>query len=186
MVVFPALVLVRLTAMPGLEIGNNLLYLETPKRSSFDLFTQPLPSVLLQLSFTLQMGWAPTKFCRWCSTLPLARVGRRMAVWISMISESPALTGLQRPTGAKETFLSERGSLVLTYLSDCWGTFQLCRIVTCSADRNAYVWVKQDDGTWKHTLVLLRFIWNIATGETSQAITTFHFFDSLNFFNFYH
>merc|ERR1712130_1032912 len=30
------------------------------------------------------------------------------------------------------------------------------RIVTCSADRNAYVWVKQDDGTWKHTLVLLR------------------------------
>merc|ERR1711971_1247588 len=25
------------------------------------------------------------------------------------------------------------------------------RIVTCSADRNAYVWVKQDDGTWKHT-----------------------------------
>jgi len=30
------------------------------------------------------------------------------------------------------------------------------RIVTCSADRNAYVWVKQNDGTWKHTLVLLR------------------------------
>ena len=34
----------------------------------------------------------------------------------------------------------------------------ICRIVTCSADRNAYVWVKQDDGTWKHTLVLLRLI----------------------------
>jgi len=30
------------------------------------------------------------------------------------------------------------------------------RIVTCSADRNAYVWVQQADGTWKHTLVLLR------------------------------
>jgi len=30
------------------------------------------------------------------------------------------------------------------------------RIVTCSSDRNAYVWVKQEDGTWKHTLVLLR------------------------------
>lgn len=30
------------------------------------------------------------------------------------------------------------------------------RIVTCSADRNAYVWVKQADGSWKHTLVLLR------------------------------
>lgn len=30
------------------------------------------------------------------------------------------------------------------------------RIVTCAADRNAYVWVKQEDGTWKHTLVLLR------------------------------
>jgi len=30
------------------------------------------------------------------------------------------------------------------------------RIVTCSADRNAYVWVKGADGKWKHTLVLLR------------------------------
>lgn len=30
------------------------------------------------------------------------------------------------------------------------------RIVTCSADRNAYVWVQQPDGTWRHTLVLLR------------------------------
>lgn len=30
------------------------------------------------------------------------------------------------------------------------------RIVTCSADRNAYVWVKGPDGKWKHTLVLLR------------------------------
>jgi len=30
------------------------------------------------------------------------------------------------------------------------------RIVTCSADRNAYVWVQGEDGTWRHTLVLLR------------------------------
>lgn len=31
------------------------------------------------------------------------------------------------------------------------------RIVTCSADRNAYVWNKDpDNGKWKHTLVLLR------------------------------
>jgi len=30
------------------------------------------------------------------------------------------------------------------------------RIVTCSADRNAYVWVQGPDGRWKHTLVLLR------------------------------
>jgi len=30
------------------------------------------------------------------------------------------------------------------------------RIVTCSSDRNAYVWVLQEDGTWKYTLVLLR------------------------------
>jgi len=30
------------------------------------------------------------------------------------------------------------------------------RIVTCSADRNAYVWVQGPDGKWKHTLVLLR------------------------------
>jgi len=30
------------------------------------------------------------------------------------------------------------------------------RIVTCSADRNAYVWVKGEDGAWRHTLVLLR------------------------------
>ena len=30
------------------------------------------------------------------------------------------------------------------------------RIVTCSADRNAYVWVLDDNGDWKKTLVLLR------------------------------
>merc|ERR1712080_587174 len=30
------------------------------------------------------------------------------------------------------------------------------RIVTCSADRNAYVWIQEPDGSWKHTLVLLR------------------------------
>jgi len=30
------------------------------------------------------------------------------------------------------------------------------RIVTCSADRNAYVWNLQPDGSWKHMLVLLR------------------------------
>lgn len=30
------------------------------------------------------------------------------------------------------------------------------RIVTCSVDRNAYVWTQGDDGKWKPTLVLLR------------------------------
>lgn len=30
------------------------------------------------------------------------------------------------------------------------------RIVTCSQDRNAYVWNPSQDGTWKPTLVLLR------------------------------
>ena len=30
------------------------------------------------------------------------------------------------------------------------------RIVTCSADRNAFVWNLQPDGTWTHVLVLLR------------------------------
>jgi len=30
------------------------------------------------------------------------------------------------------------------------------QIVTCSSDRNAYVWVQGPDGQWKHTLVLLR------------------------------
>ena len=30
------------------------------------------------------------------------------------------------------------------------------RIVTCSSDRNAYVWVQEPDGQWKYTLVLLR------------------------------
>jgi len=30
------------------------------------------------------------------------------------------------------------------------------RIVTCSEDRNAYVWVLDDNGVWKKTLVLLR------------------------------
>ncbi|KAL1129303.1 hypothetical protein AAG570_013832, partial [Ranatra chinensis] len=30
------------------------------------------------------------------------------------------------------------------------------RIVTCAADRNAYVWTQSEDGKWKPTLVLLR------------------------------
>lgn len=30
------------------------------------------------------------------------------------------------------------------------------RIVTCSADRNAYVWVQGPDGKWKYSLVMLR------------------------------
>ena len=30
------------------------------------------------------------------------------------------------------------------------------RIVTCSSDRNAYVWTLEEDGTWKHCMVLLR------------------------------
>lgn len=30
------------------------------------------------------------------------------------------------------------------------------RIVTCSADRNAYVWTQQTDGKWKATMVILR------------------------------
>jgi len=30
------------------------------------------------------------------------------------------------------------------------------RIVTCSSDRNAYVWTRGADGQWKHTLVVLR------------------------------
>ena len=29
-------------------------------------------------------------------------------------------------------------------------------IVTCSQDRNAYVWVPDGEGHWRHTLVLLR------------------------------
>ena len=33
------------------------------------------------------------------------------------------------------------------------------RIVTCSADRNAYVWNLEADGTWKHTLGII-FIFN--------------------------
>lgn len=32
---------------------------------------------------------------------------------------------------------------------------QTNRIVSCSADRNAYVWNKQSDNKWKPTLVLL-------------------------------
>ena len=31
------------------------------------------------------------------------------------------------------------------------------RIVTCSADRNAFVWDLQPDGTWTQVLVLLRY-----------------------------
>ena len=84
-----------------------------------------------------------------------------MAALTNMTSESLALTGLQRPTGDKETLGFSNMYLVgavrkqLRYLRILIEDL-LYRIVTCSADRNAYVWVKQDDGTWKHTLVLLR------------------------------
>lgn len=36
-----------------------------------------------------------------------------------------------------------------------WGE-KTNRIVSCAADRNAYVWTQSDDGKWKPTLVLLR------------------------------
>ena len=36
-----------------------------------------------------------------------------------------------------------------------WGP-KTNRIITCSADRNAYVWNLEPNGKWKHTLVLLR------------------------------
>ncbi len=32
----------------------------------------------------------------------------------------------------------------------------LFSLVTCSADRNAYVWTRCNEGKWKPTLVLLR------------------------------
>ena len=65
--------------------------------------------------------------------------------------------------------------------------FKFCRIVTCSADRNAYVWVKQDDGTWKHTLVLLRlrkrlmYFWVTKTarhGHKKSKVLCFRFLAS--------
>ena len=36
-----------------------------------------------------------------------------------------------------------------------WGP-KTNRIITCSADRNAYVWNLEPNGKWKHPLVLLR------------------------------
>ena len=61
------------------------------------------------------------------------------------------------------------------------------RIVTCSADRNAYVWNLDADGTWKHTLVLLRINraatcvkWSpeenkFAVGSGARLISVCHF-----------
>lgn len=57
-------------------------------------------------------------------------------------------------------------SIVSTLLQEVWELLCLCflgidwapksdRIVTCGADRNAYVW-SQKEGVWKPTLVILR------------------------------
>ena len=39
--------------------------------------------------------------------------------------------------------------------------------------------------TFHHLMIMHHNIKNIATGETSQAITPFHFFDYFDFSNFY-
>jgi actin related protein 2/3 complex subunit 1A/1B len=57
--------------------------------------------------------------------------------------------------GAKWAPLSKLDQHDLRVTSIDWAK-KTNRIVTCSADRNAYVWTLQDDGKWKHTLVLLR------------------------------
>lgn len=56
-------------------------------------------------------------------------------------------------TGWKQVELLEQHDLRVNDLD--WAP-NTNRIVTCSADRNAYVWIKGNDGKWKHTLVLLR------------------------------
>lgn len=58
----------------------------------------------------------------------------------------------QDPTWVEETVLSQHD---LRITSIDWAP-KTDRIVTCSADRNAYVWVEASDKTWKPTLVLLR------------------------------
>ena len=45
------------------------------------------------------------------------------------------------------------------------------RIVTCSADRNAYVWNLEADGTWKHTLGNI-FIFNCCTARVPLFVET--------------
>ena len=44
------------------------------------------------------------------------------------------------------------------------------RIVTCSADRNAYVWNLEADGTWKHTLGKLSFGQGYRTGGNIKTL----------------
>ena len=51
----------------------------------------------------------------------------------------------------------------------------LYRLVTCSADRNAYVWTQSDDGKWKPTLVLLRINRAATCVRWSPLGKIFHF-----------
>jgi len=53
----------------------------------------------------------------------------------------------------EETATLDQHDLIVTGID--WA-HKTNRIVTCSADRNAYVWNLEPDGTWKHMLVLLR------------------------------
>ncbi|KAK2154439.1 hypothetical protein LSH36_269g11001 [Paralvinella palmiformis] len=65
------------------------------------------------------------------------------------------------------------------------------RIVTCSADRNAYVWTQLKDGSWKNTMVILRINraatcvkWSpqedkFAVGSGAKAVSVCYF-DSSN------
>lgn len=60
---------------------------------------------------------------------------------------------LYRREGGQEVAVLDQHDLRVTGID--WAP-RTNRIVTCSADRNAYVWVQEEDGSWRHTLVLLR------------------------------
>jgi len=61
--------------------------------------------------------------------------------------------GAGQPGKWKETATLDQHDLRVTGID--WGQ-KTNRIITCSADRNAYVWNLEPNGKWKHTLVLLR------------------------------
>ena len=78
--------------------------------------------------------------------------GDRKSLAISQNSKNVSLL-TSEGSGWKETGLLDQHDLRVTSID--WGA-KTNRIVTCSADRNAYVWVLDENGEWKKTLVLLR------------------------------
>jgi len=78
--------------------------------------------------------------------------GDRKSLALSQNSKDVGLFTSEGPDW-KQTGLLDQHDLRVTSID--WAA-KTNRIVTCSSDRNAYVWVLDENGVWKKTLVLLR------------------------------